>query len=54
MYLATNGVIITGAIKFVQINKKRLIFTKKYKGNNNKESKRPDDEDENQLEQKQE
>jgi hypothetical protein len=52
--LATNGVVITGVIKSVQINKEKLIFTKKDKDNNNKESNRHDDDDdeeEDQLEQ---
>ena len=52
MDLATNGVVITDAIKFVQTNKERLTMSTK---ENDKESKEPDyDEDKDQLEEKQE
>ena len=54
MDLATNGVVITDAIKFVQTNKEKLTISTKEE-NNRKESKEPDyDEDKEQLEEKQE
>ena len=52
MDLTTNGVVITDAVKFVQINKEKLTTMS---AKEDKESKEPDyDEDENQLEEKQE
>jgi predicted transcriptional regulator len=52
MDLATNGVVITDAIKFVQTNKEKLSISIK---ENDKESKEPDYEaDQDQLEEKQE
>jgi hypothetical protein len=52
MDLTTNGVVITGAIKFVQTNKEKLSMSTKEE---NKESKEPDyGEDKDQLEEKQE
>jgi transposase len=52
MELATNGVVITDAIKFVQTNKQKLTMSKR---EDDKESKEPDyDEDRNQLEEEQE
>ena len=52
MDLTTNGVVITDAIKFVQINKEKLTMSSK---KDDKESKEPDyDEDKDQLEEKQE
>ena len=53
MDLTTNGVVITDAIKFVQINKEKLSMSTK---EDDKESKEPDydDEDNGQLEEKQE
>ena len=55
MDLTTNGVVITDAIKFVQINKKKLTTAMSAKKNNGtKESKEPnDDEDNDQLEEEQ-
>jgi hypothetical protein len=54
MDLTTNGVIITDAIKFVQINKEKLTMSTKEE-NIGKESKEPDyDEDKDQLEEKEE
>jgi hypothetical protein len=54
MDLTTNGVVITDAIKFVQINKEKLSMSTK-EDNGSKESKEPDyDEDKDQLEEKQE
>jgi hypothetical protein len=54
MDLTTNGVVITDAIKFVQINKEKLVMSTKEE-ENGKESKEPDyDEDQDQLEEKQE
>ena len=52
MDLTTNGVVITDAIKFVQINKEKLTTAMSAKENNgSKESKEPDyDEKKNQLE----
>jgi|SRR5215208_2866829 len=52
MDLTTNGVVITDAIKFVQINKEKLTTTiSKKEDNGNKESEEPDyDEDKDQLE----
>ena len=41
MDLATNGVVITDAIKFVQTNKEKLTMSSK-EDNNSKESKEPD------------
>ena len=52
MDLTTNGVVITDAIKFVQINKEKLTMSKE---EDDKESKEPDyEEDKDQLEEKQE
>jgi hypothetical protein len=52
MDLATNGVVITDAIKFVQTNKEKLTMSSKEQ---DKESKEPDhDEDRDQLEEMQE
>ncbi|HEU4824404.1 MAG TPA: helix-turn-helix domain-containing protein [Nitrososphaeraceae archaeon] len=52
MDLTTNGVVITGAIKFVQTTKENLMSSKEEDG---KESKEPDyDEDKDQLEEEQE
>jgi hypothetical protein len=54
MELTTNGVVITDAIKFVQINKEKLTGTMSTK-EDGKESKEPDyEEDKDQLEEKQE
>ena len=54
MDLTTNGVVITDAIKFVQINKEKLTISTKEE-DNGKESKEPDyDEDKDQIEEKQE
>jgi predicted transcriptional regulator len=54
MDLATNGVVITDAIKFVQTNKEKLTMSTK-EDKNGEESKEPDyDEDKDQLEEKQE
>ena len=55
MDLTTNGVVITDAIKFVQINKEKLTTAMSAKENNGtKESKEPnDDEDNDQLEEEQ-
>ena len=54
MDLATNGVVITDAIKFVQTNKEKLTVSTK-EDDNGKESKEPDyDEEKDQLEEKQE
>jgi predicted transcriptional regulator len=54
MDLTTNGVVITDAIKFVQINKEKLTMSTS-EDKNGKESKEPDyDEDKDQLEEKQE
>ena len=51
---ATNGVVITDAIKFVQTNKEKLTMSSR-EDENRKESKEPDyDEDQDQLEEKQE
>ena len=49
MDLTTNGVVITDAIKFVQTNKEKLSMSSK-EDNNSKESKEPDYEDKEQLE----
>jgi hypothetical protein len=49
MDLTTNGVVITDAIKFVQISKEKLTLSSK-DDNGSKESEEPDD----QLEEKQE
>jgi cobalamin biosynthesis protein CobT len=58
MDLTTNGVVITDAIKFVQINKEKLTATTmstKEEDNGSKESNEPDyDEDRDQLEEEQE
>ena len=59
MDLTTNGVIITDAIKFVQINKEKLTtMSTKEEDNGSKESKEPDYDDgedkKDQLEEKQE
>src|SRR5215207_695841 len=55
MDLTTNGVVITDAIKFVQINKEKLTTTMSTKEDKGKESEEPDyDEDKDQLEEKQE
>jgi hypothetical protein len=55
MDLATNGVVITDAIKFVQTNKEKLTMSTKKEDKDSKESKEPDyDEDKDQLEEKQE
>jgi hypothetical protein len=55
MELATNGVVITDAIKFVQSNKEKLTISGKEEDNGSKESKEPDyDEDRDQLEEEQE
>ena len=52
MDLTTNGVVITDAIKFVQINKEKLMSKNE---DNGKESKEPDhDEDKDQAEERQE
>ncbi|CAN5240770.1 hypothetical protein BH18THE2_BH18THE2_41500 [soil metagenome] len=48
MDLTTNGVVITDAIKFVQTNKEKLTMSAKE--DNGKESKEPDYEDNDQLE----
>jgi hypothetical protein len=54
MDLTTNGVVITDAIKFVQINKEKLTMSTK-EDNGSKESKEPNyDEDKDQLEEDQE
>jgi hypothetical protein len=54
MDLTSNGVVITDAIKFVQINKEKLTMSTK-EVDNGKESNEPDyDEDKEQLEEKQE
>jgi hypothetical protein len=54
MDLTTNGVVITDAIKFVQISKEKLSMSTKEE-DNGKESKEPDyDEDNDQLQEKQE
>ena len=51
MDLATTGVVITDAIKFVQTNKEKLTMSSK---EDDKESKEPDyDEDKDQLEEEQ-
>jgi hypothetical protein len=52
MDLTTNGVVITDAIKFVQINKEKLSMSSKKE--DDKESKERDDEDREQLKEKQE
>lgn len=53
--LTTNGVVITDAIRFVQTNKQKLTMSTKGEQNNDKESKEPDyDEDQEQIEEKQE
>jgi hypothetical protein len=53
MDLTTNGVVITDAIKFVQINKEKLTMSSKLE-NNDKESKESNnDEEKDQLEEKQ-
>ena len=57
MDLATNGVVITDAIKFVQTNKEKLTLSTKKEENGSKESKEPnydDGEDKGQLEEKEE
>ena len=54
MDLTTNGVVITDAIKFVQTNKEKLTMSTKEDNNGSKESKEPDYEDKDQLEEKQE
>jgi hypothetical protein len=52
MDLTTNGVVITDAIKFVQMNKEKLTMSSK---ENDKESEEPDyNEDKDQLEEEQE
>ncbi|MFZ0697962.1 MAG: hypothetical protein WAM88_12570 [Nitrososphaeraceae archaeon] len=54
MDLTTNGVVITDAIKFVQINKEKLTMSSK-EDNCSKESEEPDyDEDKDGLKEKQE
>ena len=54
MDLTTNGVVITDAIKFVQINKEKLTMSSR-EDNCSKESKEPDyDEDKDGLKEKQE
>jgi hypothetical protein len=54
MDLTTNGVVITDAIKFVQISKEKLTLSSK-DDNGSKESEEPDyDEDKNKLEEEQE
>jgi hypothetical protein len=54
MDLTTNGIVITGAIKFVQTNKERLAMSTK-EDNGSKEYKEPDyDEDKDELKEKQE
>ena len=54
MDLTTNGVVITHAIKFVQINKEKLTMSSK-EDNGSKESEEPDyDEDKDGLKEKQE
>jgi hypothetical protein len=53
MYLTTNGVVITDAIKFVQTNKEKLTMSTNEE-DNGKESNEPDYEDKDQLEEKQE
>jgi hypothetical protein len=54
MELATNGVVITDAIKFVQSNKEKLTMSSK-EDNGSKESNEPDyDKDKEQLEEEQE
>ena len=54
MDLATGGIIVTDAIKFVQTNKGKLTMSTK-EDNGSKESKEPDyNEDKDQLEEKQE
>ena len=52
MDLTTNGVVITDAIRFVQINKEKLSMSSKKE--DDKESKIRDDEDREQLKEKQE
>jgi predicted transcriptional regulator len=54
MDLTTNGVVITDAIKFIQTNKEKLSMSTKKEDNGSKESKEPDYEDKDQLEEKQE
>ena len=57
MDLTTNGVVITDAIKFVQINKEKLSMSTKEEDKGSKESKEPDyadGEDNDHLEEKQE
>ena len=56
MDLTTNGVVITDAIKFDQTNKEKLITTTNMstQKNNGEESKEPDYDEDNQLEEKQE
>ena len=54
MDLTTNGVVITDAIKFVQTNKEKLSMSTKEEDKGSKESKEPDYEDKDQLEEKQE
>ncbi|HKG89992.1 MAG TPA: hypothetical protein VKA95_16885 [Nitrososphaeraceae archaeon] len=57
MDLNTDGVVITGAIKFVYTNKEKLtaMSTKEDNNNGSKESNEPDyDEDKDQLEEEQE
>ena len=54
MDLATNGVVITDAIKFVKTNKEKLTMSTKEE-DIGKESKEPDyDEDKDQLEEQEE
>ena len=53
MDLTTNGVVITDAIKFVQTNKEKLTISAN-EDDNGKESREPDYEDKEQLEEKQE
>ncbi|CAN5371345.1 hypothetical protein BH18THE2_BH18THE2_33380 [soil metagenome] len=48
MDLTTNGVVITGVIKFVQTNKEKLTMSTKEE-NNGKESKKPDYDDDREL-----
>ena len=54
MDLTTNGVVITDAIKFVRTNKEKLSMSTKEEDKGSKESKEPDYEDKDQLEEKQE
>ena len=55
MDLTTGGIIVTDAIKFVQINKEKLTTKSSKEDNDSKESNEPDyDEDKEQLEERQE